>query len=94
MKLHFFFTVIYEGFFGDFVSDIEFQRILAFTSNMDAHHFQIVFHQFYVINTFIFPILLVSNNQNNNHKYIYFDNDTQYFDNINTTEQLNEYNSK
>lgn len=30
----------------------------------------------------------------NNHKYIYFDNDTQYFDNINTTEQLNEYNSK
>ena len=30
--------------------------------------------------------------QNNNYKYIYFDKDDIYFENINTIEQLNEYN--
>jgi len=30
--------------------------------------------------------------QNNNHKYIYFDKKVNYFDNINTIEQLDEYN--
>ena len=32
--------------------------------------------------------------QNNNYKYVYFDKELKYFDNINTIEQLNEYNSK
>ena len=32
--------------------------------------------------------------QNNNHQYIFFNENSTYFDNINTTEQLNEYNSK
>ena len=30
--------------------------------------------------------------QSNEHKYIYFDKNVNYFDNINTVEQLNEYN--
>ena len=30
--------------------------------------------------------------QNNNYKYIYFDKNDNYFENINTIEQLNEYN--
>ena len=30
----------------------------------------------------------------NNFKYVYFNEDTSYFDNINTIEQLDEYNSK
>jgi len=32
--------------------------------------------------------------QQNNYKYVYFDKDSIYFDNINTIEQLNEFNSK
>ena len=32
--------------------------------------------------------------QKNNYKYVYFDKELKYFDNINTIEQLNEYNSK
>ena len=32
--------------------------------------------------------------QNNSYQYIFFNEDSTYFDNINTTEQLNEYNSK
>lgn len=32
--------------------------------------------------------------QNNNYKYIYFDEGLNYFDNINTIKQLNDYNSK
>ena len=30
--------------------------------------------------------------QSNEHKYIYFDKNVSYFDNINTVAQLNEYN--
>ena len=32
--------------------------------------------------------------QKNNYKYVYYDKDSAYFDNINTIEQLNEFNSK
>jgi len=32
--------------------------------------------------------------QKNSYKYVYFDKDSVYFDNINTIEQLNEFNSK
>ena len=32
--------------------------------------------------------------QKNNYKYVYFEKELNYFDNINTLEQLNEYNSK
>ena len=32
--------------------------------------------------------------QKNKHKYVYFNKDSVYFDNINTIEQLNEFNSK
>ena len=32
--------------------------------------------------------------QRNNYKYVYFNRDSVYFDNINTIEQLNEFNSK
>ena len=32
--------------------------------------------------------------QKNKYKYVYFNKDSVYFDNINTIEQLNEFNSK